>query len=50
LGSLRADGKHDYAGAIAVWEKLLKTNPDYSAVARVQSLIAGARAKASSTP
>jgi tetratricopeptide (TPR) repeat protein len=28
VGIVRADGKHDYAGAIAAWEALLKTNPD----------------------
>jgi tetratricopeptide (TPR) repeat protein len=45
LGIVRADGKHDYAGAIAAWETLLKTNPDYPAVDKVRSLIADARAK-----
>ena len=49
VGIVRADGKHDYAGAIAAWETLLKTNPDYPAVARVQSLLADARAKTPST-
>ncbi|HYM26235.1 MAG TPA: tetratricopeptide repeat protein [Vicinamibacterales bacterium] len=49
VGIVRADGKHDYAGAIAAWETLLKTNPDYPAVTRVQSLMADARAKTSST-
>jgi tetratricopeptide (TPR) repeat protein len=45
VGIVRADGKHDYAGAAAAWEKLLQTNPDYPAVARVKTLIADARQK-----
>ena len=45
VGIVKADGKHDYAGAIAAWEKLLSTNPDYGNVERVRSLIAGARQK-----
>jgi tetratricopeptide (TPR) repeat protein len=45
VGIVRADGKRDYAGAAAAWEKLLRTNPDYPAVARVQTLIADARQK-----
>jgi Flp pilus assembly protein TadD len=45
VGIVRADGKQDYAGAAAAWEKLLQTNPDYSAIARVKTLIADARQK-----
>ena len=45
VGIVRADGKHDYAGAIAAWDALLKTNPDYPAAERVRSLIADARTK-----
>jgi tetratricopeptide (TPR) repeat protein len=45
VGIVRADGKRDYAGAAKAWEKLLQTNPDYPAVARVQTLIADARQK-----
>jgi tetratricopeptide (TPR) repeat protein len=45
LGIVRADGKHDHAGAIAAWQKLLETAPDYPAAERVQSLIADARTK-----
>jgi Flp pilus assembly protein TadD len=45
VGIVRADGKQDYAGAAAAWEKLLQTNPDYPAVARVKTLIADARQK-----
>src|SRR5581483_290606 len=29
MGIVRADGKHDYAGAADTWETLLKTNPNY---------------------
>lgn len=45
VGIVRADGKRDYTGAAAAWEKLLQSNPDYPAVARVQTLIADARQK-----
>ena len=45
VGIVRADGKRDYAGAASAWDTLLKTNPDYPAVARVRSLIADARQK-----
>jgi tetratricopeptide (TPR) repeat protein len=45
LGLVRADGKHDYAGAIETWETLLKTNPNYSAADKVRSLIADAKRK-----
>jgi len=50
VGIVRADGKHDYAGAVAVWETLLNTNPAYPAVVRVRSMIADARQKISVTP
>ena len=43
MGIVRSDGKHDYRGAIAAWETLLKTNPGYPEVMKVQSLIADAR-------
>ena len=45
IGIVRADGKNDYAGAVAAWDTLLKTNPQYADVAKVQTLIAGARQK-----
>jgi tetratricopeptide (TPR) repeat protein len=50
IGIVKADGKRDYAGAIAAWEKLLGTNPDYPAVTRVQTLISDARSKISPAP
>ncbi len=43
VGVVRADGKHDYAGAIDAWESLLKANPDYQAAEKVRSLISDAR-------
>lgn len=48
VGVVRADGKHDYAGAIDAWESLLKANPAYPAAEKVRSLIADARSKAGS--
>jgi tetratricopeptide (TPR) repeat protein len=49
VGIVRADGKSDYAGAISAWDMLLKTNPQYPDVPRVQTLIADARQKAGPT-
>jgi tetratricopeptide (TPR) repeat protein len=45
VGIVRADGKRDYAGAVAAWNALLKANPDYPDVAKVRALIADAQAK-----
>jgi cytochrome c-type biogenesis protein CcmH/NrfG len=45
VGIVRADGKHDYAGAVAAWEKLLATTPDYLNAAGVRELVADARLK-----
>ena len=45
VGIVRADGKHDYAGAVAAWEKLLATTPDYPNAAGVRGLVADARLK-----
>jgi tetratricopeptide (TPR) repeat protein len=45
VGIVKADGKRDYAGAIAAWEKLLATTPDYSNAANVRSLIEDAKKK-----
>lgn len=43
VGVVRADGKHDYAGAIAAWERLLTSNPSYPEAERVRLMIADAR-------
>jgi tetratricopeptide (TPR) repeat protein len=45
LGIVRSDGLHDYKGAIAAWEKLLQTNPQYPERQRVQGLIAKAQSQ-----
>ena len=50
VGIVRADGKGDSAGAVAAWEQLLKTNPDYPAAARVATMMAAARQKIAVTP
>jgi cytochrome c-type biogenesis protein CcmH/NrfG len=42
---VRAEGKGDYAGAIAAWDKLLATRPDYPNAATVRRLIADATQK-----
>jgi Flp pilus assembly protein TadD len=46
IGIVRADGKRDYAGAVAAWERLLASNPSYDNATRVRQLIADARTKA----
>ncbi|HZT75909.1 MAG TPA: tetratricopeptide repeat protein [Vicinamibacterales bacterium] len=45
VGVVRADGKHDYAGAIDAWESLLKANPAYPQAEKVRALITDARTK-----
>lgn len=45
VGVVRADGKHDYAGAVAAWEQLLNANPAYPGADKVRSLIADAKRK-----
>jgi tetratricopeptide (TPR) repeat protein len=39
IGIVRRDGKNDRAGAVAVWKKLLDTNPSYPDAAKVRRLI-----------
>ena len=39
LGLVKWQGKHDSAGAIADWKKLLATNPDYEAKDQVQQML-----------
>jgi tetratricopeptide (TPR) repeat protein len=45
VGIVRSDGKRDYAGAVAAWETLLKSNPNYPEAAKVRTLLSDARAK-----
>jgi tetratricopeptide (TPR) repeat protein len=45
VGIVRADGKHDYAGAIDAWESLLRAHPDYTSADNVRALITAAQAK-----
>jgi cytochrome c-type biogenesis protein CcmH/NrfG len=39
LGLVKWEGKHDSAGAIADWKKLLATNPDYAARDQVEKML-----------
>jgi tetratricopeptide (TPR) repeat protein len=43
LGIVLWEGKHDGAGAIAAWQKLLAANPNYANKEKVQQLIAEAK-------
>ena len=45
VGIVRADGKRDYPGAVAAWEKLLATSPGYPNAAGVRERLAEARLK-----
>jgi hypothetical protein len=45
VGIVRADGKHDYPGAVTAWESLLTTSPAYPNAAAVRELLSDARAK-----
>jgi tetratricopeptide (TPR) repeat protein len=46
MGIVKSEGKRDYAGAVASWERLLADNPSYSNASSVRSMIAEARKKA----
>jgi tetratricopeptide (TPR) repeat protein len=39
IGLVEWEGKHDSAGAIANWKKLLATNPDYAARDQVEKIL-----------
>jgi tetratricopeptide (TPR) repeat protein len=39
LGMVKWQGKHDSAGAIADWKRLLATNPDYAARDQVEKML-----------
>lgn len=43
MGIVKWQGKKDVQGAIAAWEQLLKTNPDYPERQKVQDLLARAK-------
>lgn len=43
LGIVLWQGKHDVAGAVAAWQKLLSANPNYENKEKVQQLIANAK-------
>ncbi len=43
IGIVKWQSKNDAAGAIAVWQKLLDTNPNYQARDKVQQMIAQAK-------
>jgi tetratricopeptide (TPR) repeat protein len=45
LGIVKSEGKADYKGAVAAWERLLAKNPGYSNAGRVRNMIAEAAAK-----
>jgi tetratricopeptide (TPR) repeat protein len=45
VGIVRADGKHDYPGAVTAWEQLLQTSPAYPNAAAVRELLADAKLK-----
>ena len=47
LGLVKWQGKHDSAGAIADWKKLLATNPDYAARVQVQKMLSEVETQAS---
>ena len=50
IGIVTLDGKHDGVGALAAWQRLLETNPDYPDKAKVQELMTRARQSAVPAP
>jgi cytochrome c-type biogenesis protein CcmH/NrfG len=46
MGIVKLNGLHDAKGAIAIWDKLLKENPQFAERQKVLDLIAQARASA----
>jgi len=50
MGVVKWQGKMDVQGAVAAWEKLLDTNPNYPERAQIQELIARAKQHASIKP
>ncbi|MBZ5705964.1 MAG: tetratricopeptide repeat protein [Acidobacteriia bacterium] len=50
LGVVKWQGKMDVNGAVAAWEKLLQTNPNYEGKEQVQQLMAQAKKHSSVKP
>jgi cytochrome c-type biogenesis protein CcmH/NrfG len=50
LGIVKWQGKMDVEGAVAAWQKLLTTNPNYEAKDKVEQLIAQAKKHANVKP
>ncbi len=50
MGMVLWQGKGDVSGAVATWEKLLKTVPDYPERARVEEMLAKAKQHANIKP
>jgi cytochrome c-type biogenesis protein CcmH/NrfG len=50
LGLVKWKGKSDVAGAVADWEKLLKTNPNYQDRDKVQQMMTEAKKQAAAKP
>jgi tetratricopeptide (TPR) repeat protein len=45
VGILKRDAKNDASGAIAAWERLLSTVPDYPDAAKVRTMVAALKAR-----
>jgi tetratricopeptide (TPR) repeat protein len=45
IGVVKMNGKNDPKGAIAAWESLLKIDPNYKDRAKVETMLAQAKAK-----
>jgi len=50
LGIVKWQGKHDSAGAIADWKKLLAANPDYEQKNKVQQMLTDVEKQTASKP
>jgi tetratricopeptide (TPR) repeat protein len=50
LGLVKWQGKHDSAGAIADWKKLLATNPNYEGKDKVEQMLADVEKQAAARP
>jgi tetratricopeptide (TPR) repeat protein len=47
VGIVKRDGRNDARGAIAAWERLLASVPDYPDAAKVRTMISELKARAS---